>query len=489
MYGLQIKQPYFLMMDIFATLPPELIAPILGNLPDLRSLYNIATSSPHVLHFLNSPVGAGVLDDVLVSSAENLATTPWMPHIMRLVALIRHCSPINQPASNLSAFVTAFEMPTTLTIVEDPSVPDLQAWPPNFTSRIRLSDVMRGPQGFKAWEIIFLAQKINALSIECFGYFHERIKATKPQHLTDKCYHLDTLPWNRRPDDQTWGESYKMNAGDGPSWYELQRIVLGFWYLQLCYELSNAASEGRLQWSSSDIETIRYMESAGKILPGPRGSMDWIVRESLWSVLVYVRDLEGLPDGGSCVGGTDDVNQGLSVFFSPGFKPLQDKHHQLPSPKRRNAALEWPTIALRPPPLASVTRVLTYHSEKVLTGCKGYHWAGPLLFPRGGSRLSQGLLFRPFRRLGFSIWDDERLVEMEMLDDPENRRPRRFHVWSQDQVFTWTSLLSLEEKEELRLYQEALQLKEEREFGELLIGGTVPCKSSDNEPTTDVYKN
>ncbi|KAH6951791.1 hypothetical protein DER45DRAFT_577097 [Fusarium avenaceum] len=477
------------MMDIFATLPPELIAPILSNLSDRRSLYNIAISSPHVFHFLNSQVGAEVLDNVLVSSADNLATTPWMPHIMRLVALIRHCSPINQPASNLAAFVAAFEMPTTFPILEGQSVPNLQARPPDFTSRIRLSDAMHAPQGFTPRELIFLAQKINALSIECFDYFHERIQATKPQHLTDKCYHLGTLPWNRRPDGRTWGQSYEMNAGGGPSWYELQRIVLGFWYLQLCYELSNAASEGRLQWSASDIEAIRCMGSVGKVLPGPKGSMDWIAREPLWSVLLYVRDLEGTPDSISCVGDTDVINKGLSVFLNPGFEPLQDKHHQLPSPKRRNAMLGWPKIALRPPSLTSATRVFTNHSEKVLTGCKGYHWAGPLLCPRGSPRLSEGLLFRPFRRLGFSIWDDERLVEMEMLDDPENRRPRRFHVWSQDQVFTWTSLLSLEEKEELRLYQEALQLKEEREFGELLIGNTVLCNSSDNEPAVGVYKN
>ncbi|KAM0431203.1 hypothetical protein ACHAQK_010251 [Fusarium lateritium] len=346
---------------------------------------------------------------------------------------------------------------------------------------------MQGPQAFTPREMVFLAQKINALSIECFDFFHKRVKATEPQHLTDKCYHLGTLPWNRRPDGQTWGQSYRMNAGGGPSWYEMQRITLGFWYLQLCYELSNAASERRLQWSPSDIEMIRNMRSTGKVLPGPKGSMDWIVRETLWSALIYVRDLEGTSDDVSCVGDTDVVNNELSAFFDTGFKPLQDKHHRLPCPRRRNARHEWRAITLSPPPLASVTRAFTFHLEKVLTGCKGHRWAGPLLCPRGSPRLSEGLLFRSFRRLGFSIWDDERLVDMEMLDDPENRRPRRFHVWSQDQVFTWTSLLSHGEKEELRVYQEALQLKEEREFGELMIGGQVPYKDVDNEPSRDIH--
>ncbi|KAK2685294.1 hypothetical protein QWA68_015943 [Fusarium oxysporum] len=96
----------------------------------------------------------------------------------------------------------------------------------------------------------------------------------------------------------------------------------------------------------------------------------------------------------------------------------------------------------------------------------------PIIVTRGTPRLSEGLLFRPFRRLGFGIRDDERLITMEMLDDPQNKRPRRFHVWCQDQVFTWTSLLSREGKEELRVYQEALQLREEHEFGELIVTGT-----------------
>ncbi|KAF4345080.1 hypothetical protein FBEOM_955 [Fusarium beomiforme] len=456
-------------MDTFATLPPELIAPILSNLPDVKSLYSISKASPHVFHFLNGSLGAEVLDNVLDASAQNLATTPWIPHILRLVVLIRHCSVAEPPARNLTTFITKFIMPTSIRNAQGDRVPDIQSSPPSCVPRIRLAHVMQGEHSFTPQEMLFLFRKINLLAVECFDFFHDRIKAIKPQHLADKCYHLGSLPWNRRPDGQSWGKPYKANTGGEASWYEMQRITLGFWCLQLCYELSNAASEKRLSWSDSDIEAIRDMGSGETCLSGLRRSSLWIAREPLWVALLYVRHLEGSSDVSPCVSDTDVVNKGFSVFFNTGFKPVQGTHLQLPLPKCKGT---WPMTDLKPPPFPSLdpNDAFTYHCHKVLVGCKGLRWAGPLLCPRGTPRLTEGLLFRPFRRLGFGVWDDERLVKMEMLDDPQNKRPRRFHVWCQDQVFTWTSLLSSDEKEELRVYQEALQLREEQEFGELIVG-------------------
>ncbi|KAM5529014.1 hypothetical protein FOXYSP1_16859 [Fusarium oxysporum f. sp. phaseoli] len=461
-------------MDIFATLPPEVITPILSNLPDLRTLYSIIKASPYVFHFLNGSMGAEVLDDVLALSAQNLTSTPWVPHILRLVALVRHCSMINPPADDLTSLIIQFIMPTTFQNAQGERVPDLRSCPPDCIPHIRLRHVMEGPRAFTPREMLLLIRKTNLLSEECFEFFHQRIKATEPQHLTDKCYHLGTLPWNRRPDGQMWGQSYTIDAGGKASWYEMQRITLGFWCLQLCYELSNAASEKRLDWSASDVEAIRDMGSGETCLSGLKKSSLWIAREPLWAALLYVRHLKESSDESTCVGDTDDVNKGLSVFFNTGFKPLRGKHLQLPPPKYKDARFEWPVVVPHPPPLLCIDQkdAFTYHCHKVLVGCKGLCWAGSLLCPRGTPRLSEGLLFRPFRRLGFGIWDDERLVTMEMLDDPQNKRPRRFHVWCQDQVFTWTSLLSREEKEELRVYQEALQLREEHEFGELIVTGT-----------------
>ncbi|KAF4995478.1 hypothetical protein FGRMN_5099 [Fusarium graminum] len=321
-------------------------------------------------------------------------------------------------------------MPTTFENADSQHIPDLQSRPPDCMPHIRLGPIMQGPQSVAPREMIFLARKINSLSTECFDFFHKRIKAKNPQHLTDKCYHLGTLPWNRRPDGQKWGQSYNINAGGEASWYEKQRVILGFWCLQLCYELSNAALEGRLKWSAVDVEAIRDIGSGETCLSGLRESSIWIARESLWSALLYVRHVEGVLDKSPSVGDTDIVNRGLSVFLSTGFEPLGNKCYKLPPPRQKNTNIGWAIDNLQPPPFSCVDPhdAFTYHCHKALVGCRGLQWAGPLLCPRGSRRLSEDLLFRPFRRLGFGIWDDERLVQMEMLDDPENKRPRRFHV-------------------------------------------------------------
>ncbi|KAF5661408.1 hypothetical protein FHETE_8470 [Fusarium heterosporum] len=461
-------------MDIFATLPPELLAPILSKLPDLRSLFNAFIASPHIFRFLSGPLGGEVLDNILESSAQNLTATPWIPHIIRLVVLIRYYSPMNQPASDLASFITKFIMPTTFENADGQHTPDLQSRPPDCMPRIKLSPVTQGPHSVAPRDMIFLADRINSLSMECFDFFHKRIKAASPQHLTDKRYHLGTLPWTRRPDGRKWGQSYNIDAGGKASWYEKQRIILGFWCLQLCYELSNAALDGRLKWPALDVKMIRDMGSGETCLSGLRESRIWIAQEPLWSALLYVRHVEGVLDESPCVGDTDIVNSGLSVFLSTGFEPLRSRHYELPPPRQKNKGIGRSIDNLHPPSFSCIdpNYTFTYHCHKALFGCQGLRWAGPLLCPRESPRLSEGLLFRPFRRLGFGIWDDERLVQMEMLDDPENKRPRRFHVWCQDQIFTWTSLLSPEEKEELRVYQEALQLREELEFGELIVGGS-----------------
>ncbi|KAF5004859.1 hypothetical protein FDECE_8641 [Fusarium decemcellulare] len=448
-------------MDMFTRLPPELIAPVLQSLPDLRSLFNVTISSPYVFHFMGSSMGADVLDSILQRPFSDLALTPWIPQMLRLVALVRQCTPVNPPAADLSSFLTTHIMPTSYQNAQGERIPDLQSRPPACIPRTQLRDVMKPENNaIMPREMLFLAWRIDRLAMSCFNFFHERIRSSQPQHLADKCFRLVALRWDHRPDGIPWGQPYPMDAGGRASWYEMQRITLGFWSLQLCYELSNAAAEGRLGWSDTDVEVLRDMGS-GRCLAGFEKSSLWIAREPLWAALTYVRHLEGSSDDSPCVGDINDADDSMGAFFNTGFLSLPSGYLRLPSPKNaKGVKLDWPSPA--PPPPFSCTNPLdaaTYHCHKVLVGCKGVRWAGPLLCPRGTPRLGEGLLFRPFRALGFGIWDDERLVAMEMLDDPDRKRPRRFQVWCQDQAFTWMSMLDRKQKEELQEYQEKRRLR------------------------------
>lgn len=472
-------------MDIFATLPTELITPILGNLPNLESLYNIARASPRISRFLDSPLGAAILDNILSSwggsvsyeleaiDAEDwesyvktrlLGTTPWVPHILRLIALVRHCSVTNQPADDLVSFVLRFIMPTESAFT---GVPELLPAPPACIPIIRLQDVMCGSRAISPWEMLRFIRKTLVLTDECFHFLRERVETTKPRHLERKilCSGVPLL-WGCRPDGQPCGQHYEIDAGGEASWYEYHRILLGFCCLQLRYELSNAVHEGRLRWSAQDVKAIRSMGTAEPCLPKLEKSELPLILELMWAAATYVAFLQGSPDEGFCVGNTGVEHGRRRAFFDTGFQPLKSERLQLPQPKCEDANLMWPTTVVRQPSSFGFRRDTFFsHCEVLLFMNKGVWWARGILHPQSGRSWTEGLLFRPLRRLGFGIWDDERLTQMEMIDDPEGKvdTPRRFHVQGENQAFTWASLLSPRELEELRAYQEVLRAEREQQ--------------------------
>lgn len=480
-------------MDFFEKLPTELLAPILSKLPDLKSLYNIVKASPRVFHFLDSPSGAAILDgildlwgqviedkDLFISGSRGedgnmkrreFGTLPWVPLVLRLIALVKHSSATNQPANNLESLISKYLEPVT-TDRPDMHQHDLK-FPKDTTPRIRLQDVTGGPQSYSPRKILFLTRKILVLAEECFQFFRERIRTSKPQHLTDKAFELKPLPWNLRPDGQPWGESYELNAGaDEPSWWEMQGLTFGFCNLQLRYELSNAIYEGRLNWPASDAKAIRDLGSAEMCLPGLGKWTILNTWESVWAAVLYVRDLEGAPDEYSCVGDTDGENRD-KLFKDTGFKPLEGGGLRLPQPKHETSEFKWPTKISNQPPLYMWDNVFAYGCGLALA-INGSSFAESDFWSESTTELTEGLLFRPFRRLGFGIWDPTRLHKMQMIDcimrsdDPEvGMKHNVLQDWQENLVFTWMSLLSAEEKEELQAYQEGLRLKRQQESEEL----------------------
>ncbi|RGP80023.1 hypothetical protein FLONG3_1794 [Fusarium longipes] len=469
-------------MDVFATLPPELIALVLGNLPNLEGLFNIVKASPSAYRFLDSSLGATTLDEHLDSWGSmttctpmdidgmdqkgcvkigDIGTTPWVPYILRLVALVRCCSAENPVSHNLTSFILKF-MPTESVTKE---APELRMAPPSSVPNIRLRELLNDVRPFSACQILFLIRKVLVLTNECFYFFLGNIKAARPQHPAGKPSKL-VLPtlWGHRPDGQCWGQPYEIDVGGEASWYEAQRIILGFCGLQLRYELSNAIYEGRLDWPIKDVKAVRSMGRAHQCAPEIADSNIFLAWEPMWAVAIYVASLKESIGDISCVGDTDVERNGSRVFFDTGFQSLEERHLRLPQLEHEDSCLEWPSMPIHQP---SAIGSFFSHCEIVISGSKGFRWATAILCPPHGRRMTEGLLFRPLRRLGFGIWDDERMARMEMIDDPNSEWDveRRFHLWGEDQAFTWASLLSPVEKEELQAYQEALRLNKERKIG------------------------
>ena len=155
-------------MDPFGTLPAELLVPILWNLPDLGSLYNIARASPRVFHFLNGSLGTAIFEHILdswfrvildhhpgISAGRHksffdwweLSTTLWMPHILRLIALVRSCSSTNPLAENLTSFTLKYVMSARTQMIGFSYGTFI---PPSCLPTIRLQDVTGGDKALYA---------------------------------------------------------------------------------------------------------------------------------------------------------------------------------------------------------------------------------------------------------------------------------------------------------------------------------------------------
>ncbi|KAH7174507.1 uncharacterized protein B0J16DRAFT_404206 [Fusarium flagelliforme] len=449
-------------MDLFETLPAELLVPVLRNLPDLGSLYNIARASPRVFHFLNGSLGAAILEHILDSwcgvildhpgistgvdegffDRWEASTTLWVSHILRLIALVRSCSSTNPVAENLTSFTLKYVMPTKTPIVVYPHVTLI---PPSCLPTIRLQDVTGGDQALSTREMLCLIRKIVALTDECFHFFHDRIKATQPQHLIRKL-----------SDTRYLGSSYKFDVGGEVSYYEYQHILHGFCSLQLRYELNNAVQEGRLAWSPDDIEAIRGMNKTYQAhidYEKPEVCFSW---EPLSTAAIYVASLEGVPDESSSVGDVALGRNGLRVFYDTGLRPLKGGHLKLPRPKHEDTRFTWPTTVIRQPP---PSRTFLGHCYRLMFAGEGAARSPNILISRNSRYITEGLLFRPFRRLGLNIWDDDRLLRMEMVYGPScasyiANAFTQVGNYDENLAFTWASLLSPKEKDELRAYQQ-----------------------------------
>ena len=292
--------------------------------------------------------------------------------------------------------------------------------------------------------MLCLVRKISALTDECFLFYHDRLKATKPQHLVRKLSSTRYL-----------GKSYNLDAGGQVSYYEYQHILHGFCSLQLRYELKNAVQEGRLAWTSEDLEAILRIDKTylnNIDFEKPEACFSW---EPLATAAIYVASLEGVSDESPSVGDVSLARNGLRVFFDTGLQPLTGGHLRLPQPKHEDLKFTWPTTVIRQPP---PSRTFLDHCYRLMFPGWGTELSARVLASRNSCSITEGLLFRPFRRLGFGIWDDDRLLGMEMAhgtpsSDYIDGLFTPFSTYDEDLAFTWASLLRPEEKDELRAYQ------------------------------------
>ncbi|KAL0936354.1 uncharacterized protein CTRU02_208569 [Colletotrichum truncatum] len=373
----------------FENLPTEILEQIILYITDPGSIYHLLVASPAASRVFNvSEAGPKALDNAL---AETMA--PQVCRFIRLVGLIRTATSEKPLAESLRAFAEQYTQRLEGTHLGPvPPLPRSFCGEHRHATRSLLSTVRH---------IIFLAS-------DCLEHYRRRCLSIKPSHLKSRFVWGSgyAKPWREKP----LGEPYKPQDIGPPCWVEEQRVMRGFWRLQLLNEMRTAASEGRLRWA---VEDDQKEISADTLFLGwnrPRQPK----KEEFLTVVDFVNHTQSGP-----------INADYPLCLPP-------------SPRGHNAVGKWPALAL-------YQQVDSLWERDTLLDLNP---AGFGFYMRlWGSHFSpiRGVPFRPYRELGFAIWETDKLTKLKLWWPHEASRDGKTRPLDKnDQIFAWRSLLSQE---------------------------------------------
>ncbi|KAF4848015.1 hypothetical protein CGCSCA4_v005293 [Colletotrichum siamense] len=380
-------------------LPVEILEQILFSITDLRSLYHLVVASPAASRvFGSAEAGPKALDHVF---GESMA--PEVITLVSLVSLIRTASLEYPPAPSVQDFVEKY---TQCHKDRDPSL--ISAAP-------SLAHLLRGQPPHLIRGVLLTARRICCLTWACLEYYRSQWASVTPCHLEN-----GPFAWGAR--DKAWrenpqGRPYTPQPLSPPCWMEEQRVMRGFWRLQLLLDLKLATSADRLDWAlkNSDEGLSPDVLFAG---------WTW-QKEEFLTVVDFV-----------------DHIQGGSI--------LSQRSRSLPAPSQTYASSRsWQDPAY---PGVVDPRWPREVLSKDQPPCWMIYIVKLLKHPYSPIR---GVPFWPYRQLGLAIWQQDKLEALELSFTSYASRGIGRPTSRGDIVFTWRSLLSQDLIAELQASMEA----------------------------------
>jgi len=217
-------------MDPFSKLPLRIALSIAKLSPDLDSLRRLICASPTMASLFNE-LGAEITDAVLSATL-----SPVLQPIFRFVVLVR---------SNTV-----------------PSLCDLKVFLDSYVYTYEASSESQlnvAPQILR--ELLAISGQIQRLACICMMEMHERFLTYQPSHLLDPHFKWDMTELKKdTPITFPTGRRYTPLDGGPFSWLEQQRVVRGFWCLQLFLDIKGAVNKGLLQWPAEDLLVIQRID-------------------------------------------------------------------------------------------------------------------------------------------------------------------------------------------------------------------------------------
>jgi hypothetical protein len=382
--------------DLFGQLPSELLLKIVKDAPSVSSLWSITQASA-IVAVLFKKYAVEIVDTVIANTVP-IPTQGLMRAVLRLRASSKE-SPC--PFSLEEARQISYRKHTGRNISEE-EYENLKLT----RASCRLHQGELG--GFRSiTEFPSLAHKIHMLVHQCVDRGIQRCLSMRPATVIEWKGYCSSCPLEKIRSCYENSESrrYEPKAGGPPSWVEEQRTVRAFWRVELYLELKSASERGSIDWSANDMQILRSTSLSDFYV------VREFEREQILTVYDYVNEL-----GGSY--GSDRLPKLAegSKFFdgcptaSPfGFSVNKNRYEQCES-----------FLEKRPRSFA-FQELMAQDSKNT-----------PV----------PGLPFQPYRKFGFALWDEKRMIDMGFSSgDGHQWLDRRAEYF-----FTWYSVLTKEEK-------------------------------------------
>ncbi|CZR70294.1 uncharacterized protein PAC_20196 [Phialocephala subalpina] len=351
-------------------LAPELLLPILKHLPDLECLDNLLGASPAAFRLFNIH-GGEIFEAILTECSNTNIIHKFTCALIRIDALVRSSS-LPPEINCLISFQNLVRHESTPHRFNPPK------WtlgPTKISSQVP-TNVLR--------EVLATHRKITCLTISCLSFYLRRFTPLRPSHLVDKTYRFinGATGASRSEYYPAWKENPALEPFPvvdigHPTWVEEQRVFRAFWRVQLVHDMraSRAVPDGQFLKLDGMSVVDFYDIPLQTLIESPREPCFYqqvilLEHELIWSVVDYMAEDRRTIEG-------------------PDFLRTR-RDWQIPTSQE-------PRDSKTMDDYSSLTCDLMYH----ISG-----WGHPMA---GDASPIQHVPFVLFRRLGFAIWDEERL--------------------------------------------------------------------------------
>jgi hypothetical protein len=427
-------------------LSPEILLDIITRLPGLDTLNNLLRASPRSWRLFNHE--ALTITEAVLSRADSLLP-PQIQELIRAVILARSSA---LPFRTFDDFQLKF-LRRNLPQFKVTSPPPFMTLGPN-----SLALVPPSPAVLRS--VVATAQHISVLTHACLNSYLSRVR--EPSFATQHCHEKGfrytfgygpkqkcVPPWER----EFVGTPVEMRDTGPPSWVEEMRVMRALWLIQLAGDVRRLATkdDSVLGWPREDVKRVSSIEPeelAQITNPGWQPYHGGV--EEVRSVTEYLGELEEqrtvhastkegpyyrlprLPgDAAGAAWTTQEPKACLMTWGGVGY--TYDYGNGVvwiePTPEIRE---------LHQHPQASEGQNWGQTRNALESEAPGMSFFMDLTIADNSPLF--GIKFDPFRRLGFGIWDKERMHFLGLLDGahPPYHRPEFY-------FFAWKSLLSAEE--------------------------------------------